>query len=103
MLLILFSNRGNKRVGLRKLFDKADRNNLFEILDHLQGESGVKDERVADLLRSRKQMLEREAGKIGDHLIQHEMCAAEEAGDGPFRDISLPEPDNVPNMLKRGK
>lgn len=85
---------------LGKLLHNAGGCNLFDILDHLQQQSGVMSGEIASWLRQRRELLDREATKIGEALKRHGLEAAP-AADGPYRDPALPEPDDVPRMLKR--
>ena len=98
---------GRKRVvnisgSFSGLIYDARAGNLFEILDHLQSQSGKMDDTIADWLAARKKLLEREAAKIGEALSRHQLYEAEDVvGDGPFREMELPELDDVPKMLKK--
>lgn len=89
-----------ERGCLGKLLCRAGGCNLFDVLDHLQRQSGVMSGEIAAWLRQRRELLDREAIKIGEALKRYGLEAAPDA-DGPYRDPALPEPDDVPRMLKR--
>lgn len=80
------------------LLAKADSCNLFDIMDHIQ-KSRPMSERLCKYLAERRQLLEREAGKIGTALTRHELRDAHDLLSDPYRtQAALSEHGNLPRL-----
>lgn len=98
------NSAGCKTNNASSVFRNIRSDNMFDIIDYLQSQAGKMDSTIANWLAQRKQLLEREAARLGEALARYELGEGEDIpADGPFREIDSPEVESVPKMLERDK